>query len=115
MDDERPVRDARASRLLCSGSEPSMWFLYVLRCADGTLYTGVTTDRARRLAEHNAARGSRYTAGRRPVSMIASWPFSDRAAAQGAEARFRRQSRAQKLAAVTDQLPFLGSPFNRPD
>ncbi|TET53247.1 MAG: GIY-YIG nuclease family protein [Anaerolineales bacterium] len=92
-----------------------MWFLYVLRCADDTLYTGVTTDRARRLAEHNAGRGSRYTAGRRPVSMIGSWSFADRAEAQAAEAHFRRQSRAQKLAIVADRLPFLGSPFHYPD
>ena len=88
-----------------------MWYLYVLRCSDGTLYTGVTTDLARRTSEHNAGRGSRYTAGRLPATLIGSWSFPDRAAAQVAEARFRRQSRAGKLAIVAKQLPFLGSPF----
>jgi putative endonuclease len=91
-----------------------MWYLYVLRCSDGTLYTGVTTDLVRRAAEHNAGRGSRYTAGRRPVELIASWPFTDRSAAQGAEAAFRRQSRAKKLALIGARLPFLGSRFVDP-
>lgn len=87
------------------------WFLYVLRCADGTLYTGITTDLARREGEHNTGKGARYTAGRRPVMLIAAWRFPDRRSAQVAEARFRRLSRAQKLALVVqnhscDTLPF---------
>ena len=91
-----------------------MWYLYVLRCADGTLYTGVTTDLARRTAEHNAGRGSRYTAGRRPVRAIASWVFTDRSAAQAAESAFRRQSRARKLELIAGRLPFRGSVFLDP-
>ncbi|MFQ6099780.1 MAG: GIY-YIG nuclease family protein [Anaerolineae bacterium] len=82
------------------------WFLYVLRCADGTLYTGITTDLNRRVAEHNAGRGARYTAGRRPVTLLAAWRFPDRGAAQRAEACFRRLRRARKLALVARGLPF---------
>jgi len=89
----------------------STWFLYVLRCADGTLYTGVTTNLARRVAEHNSGRGARYTAGRRPVALIAAWRFPDRGAAQRAEARFRRLSRARKLALTAQGLAFEGASF----
>jgi ADP-ribose pyrophosphatase YjhB (NUDIX family)/predicted GIY-YIG superfamily endonuclease len=91
--------------------ETPSWLFYVLACADGTLYAGVTTNLARRVAEHNAGRGARYTAGRRPVRPIAAWGFSDRGAAQRAEARFRRLRRAQKLALVEASSPFEGGPF----
>ncbi len=91
----------------------STWFLYTLRCADGTLYVGVTTDLARRVGEHNAGRGARYTAGRRPVRLIAAWRFPDRGGAQRAEARFRRLSRARKLALIERQVPFDGAPLCR--
>ena len=93
------------------GMKTSKWFLYVLRCADGTLYTGVTTDLARRVTEHNSGRGARYTAGRRPVALLAAWRFPDRGAAQRAEARFRRLSQARKLALAGQGLSFEGSPF----
>jgi putative endonuclease len=48
------------------------WFVYLIRCRDGTLYTGVALDVDRRLAEHNAGRGGRYTRGRAPVRMVAA-------------------------------------------
>jgi len=89
------------------------WFLYALRCADDTLYTGVTTDLARRVAEHNAGRGARYTVGRRPVKLVAAWRFPDRGTAQRAEARFRRLPRVRKLARVVQRLPFEGAAFCR--
>lgn len=87
------------------------WFFYALRCADDTLYAGITTDLTRRVAQHNAGRGARYTAGRRPVTLVAAWRFSDRGAAQRAEARFRRLSRTRKLALIAQGLPFEGAPF----
>ncbi|MGD8967524.1 MAG: GIY-YIG nuclease family protein [Anaerolineae bacterium] len=89
----------------------SCWFLYALRCADDTLYTGVTTDLARRVSEHNSGQGARYTAGRRPVMLIGAWRFADRGAAQRAEARFRRLPRRRKLQHIAQQLPFAGSAF----
>lgn len=87
------------------------WFLYALRCADDTLYTGVTTDVHRRVREHNSGRGARYTAGRRPVKLIGVWRFADQSAAQRAEARFRTLSRKEKLRRVAEQLPVAGSSF----
>ena len=94
-----------------SAVETPSWICYVLACADGTLYAGVTTDLARRVAEHNAGRGARYTAGRRPVRPIAAWGFCDRGTAQRAEARFRHLRRAQKLALVEAASPFEGGPL----
>ena len=76
------------------------WCVYILRCADGSLYTGITTDTARRLAEHNGggARGARYTRGRRPVELIYAEPAPSRDAAARREAAIKRLDRARKLA-----------------
>ena len=87
------------------------WFLYALLCADGTVYTGVTTDLERRLREHNAGRGARYTAGRRPVRLIGGWAFEDRGTAQSAEAHFRTLKRRAKLQHASRRLPVAGSTF----
>lgn len=76
----------------------SSWFVYLLRCADGTLYAGVTTDLDRRLAEHNAGSGARYTRARRPVALVHHEPAADRAAAQRREAAIKRLTRSAKLA-----------------
>lgn len=46
------------------------WYLYILRCRDGTLYTGITTDVARRFAQHNAGKGAKYTRGRGPLELV---------------------------------------------
>ncbi|MEM1401713.1 MAG: GIY-YIG nuclease family protein [Pseudomonadota bacterium] len=71
----------------------------MLRCADGTLYTGVTTALERRLRQHNGeiAGGAAYTRGRRPVRMIWSEPCEDRSTAQQREAAIKRLSKREKL------------------
>ncbi len=74
-----------------------MAVVYILQCADGTLYTGWTTDLERRLQAHNSGRGARYTRGRRPVRLAYREEQSDRSAAQKREAAIRRLSRADKL------------------
>ncbi len=78
------------------------WWVYLLRCADGTLYTGITTDVARRVAEHNdeAGLGARYTRSRRPVTLAYAEPADDRADASRREAAIKRLDRARKLALV---------------
>lgn len=77
-----------------------MHWVYVLRCADGSLYTGYTTDVARRLATHARGRGARYTRGRGPLELLAAWPHPDKGSALRAEAAFKRLSRGQKLACL---------------
>ena len=73
------------------------WYLYTLLCADGTYYTGVTTDIQRRLNEHNTSpKGAKYTKTRRPAKLIYSKYFIDRSSAQKAEYKFKRLTRKQK-------------------
>lgn len=74
------------------------WFVYVLRCGDGTLYTGVTVDVDRRLEEHAAGRGARYTRGRGGVTLAHVEPAASRAAALAREAAIKRWPRSRKLA-----------------
>lgn len=82
------------------------WFLYVLECADETLYTGITTDPQRRVHEHNhTSRAARYTRARRPVELVAQWPYPGRSEASRAEAAFKKLDRAEKLRRVTDDEP----------
>jgi putative endonuclease len=79
------------------------WFLYVLRCSDGTLYTGVTTDVSRRLNEHNASkRGSRYTRSRRPVELVYWVDFENQSTAQIAEYNFKQMTREQKEKVINE-------------
>lgn len=73
------------------------WYLYILHCADGTYYAGITTDLERRTNEHNSSkRGAKYTRARRPVSLIAAWEFDGRSAASVAEHAFKRLARGAK-------------------
>ena len=74
-----------------------VWYLYVLRCSDDTLYTGVTTDPHRRLREHNTSnRGAKYTNTRRPTQMVYCEEHEDRSSAQKAEHKFKKLTREQK-------------------
>jgi len=76
------------------------WFVYILRCADGSLYTGITTDVARRVGEHNAgkAAGARYTRGRGPVQLAYAEAAEDRASAARREAAIKQFDRGRKQA-----------------
>ncbi len=77
-----------------------MYFVYILRCADGTLYTGSTNDLAARELAHNAGRGAKYTAGRSPVRMVYSEQLDCRSAAQSREYQLKRSTRAEKEALI---------------
>jgi len=88
-----------------------MWYVYVLRCGDDSLYTGMTKDVARRVHEHQSGRGARYTRAHLPVRLVAAWRFPNRSAASSAEVRFKRLARYRKLGFVRGRLPFLDSPF----
>jgi len=79
----------------------SPWFVYLLRCADGSLYAGITTDVARRLDEHNHGRaGAKYTRARRPVLLAWQQQASNRSEASRCEHQLRRLGKAQKEALV---------------
>lgn len=77
----------------------SPWYVYMLQCADGSLYTGVTTDADRRLRQHNGelVGGARYTRARRPVALVYREACANRSEACRLEARIKRYSRAEKL------------------
>jgi len=74
------------------------WTVYILRCADGSLYTGITRDVARRVAEHNSngALAARYTRSRRPVALVYQEPAATRSAASKREYRIKRMTRGDK-------------------
>jgi putative endonuclease len=73
-------------------------WVYLLRCGDGSLYTGWTVDLERRLERHRAGVASRYTASRLPVDLALAIPMADRTAARREEARIKRLTRDEKLA-----------------
>ncbi|OGE79557.1 MAG: endonuclease [Candidatus Doudnabacteria bacterium RIFCSPHIGHO2_01_FULL_46_14] len=74
------------------------YHLYILKCADKTLYTGITVDVKRRVLEHNSSRfGAKYTRSRRPVKLVFSKKFRSRSKASRQEARIKKLSRAEKL------------------
>lgn len=73
------------------------WRVYVLRCGDGTLYTGIALDVAARLAQHQAGTGARYTRGRGPLEVVHQEAFDSRSAASRREAAIKRLSRRDKL------------------
>lgn len=74
-----------------------MWYVYILRCSDGSFYTGSTTDIGRRLKEHRTGRTCAYTRSRLPVTLIYKKTFPDRSFAQKEESRIKKMSRQQKL------------------
>jgi putative endonuclease len=80
-------------------------FVYLLRCADGTLYCGWSTDPERRLRQHQAGTASRYTRWRRPVELVWSAECADRGAALREEARIKRLPAAAKRALVAAKPP----------
>lgn len=83
------------------------YYVYILRCADGTLYTGSTTHLAERELKHNDGRGAKYTAARRPVKMVYSEAHESRSAAQRREYQIKTWSRAKKDALVAGDLSRL--------
>jgi predicted GIY-YIG superfamily endonuclease len=81
------------------------WFVYIVRCRDGSLYTGISNDVARRLAAHNRGTGARYTRSRGPVTLVHLERRRTRSSAQRREAAIKALARAEKLALLTDQSP----------
>lgn len=82
-----------------------MWYVYVLRCGDGTLYTGTTDDVARRLAAHRAGKGAKYTRGRGPLKLLYTEQCPDRSAALRREYAIKQLSREEKLYLIGNTEP----------
>jgi putative endonuclease len=78
-------------------------FVYIVRCADETLYTGYARDPSARKKVHNEGRGARYTCGRRPVSLVYSEAFATRSGALKREYEVKRWSRARKMQLIETQ------------
>ncbi len=75
-----------------------VWYVYMVRCSDGTLYTGIAKDLKKRIKAHNAGKtGARYTKSRRPVTLIYSLPAGSRSAASKLEHQIKRLPRASKI------------------
>ena len=73
------------------------WTVYILRCADGTLYTGIAPDVEKRLQKHNEGKGAKYTRGRTPVELVYREEHPSRAEASKREYQIKQLSRAEKL------------------
>ncbi len=93
----------------------AMYCVYILRCRDGSLYTGITTDPARRLREHKGELpgGAAYTRAHPPGGYAAFWTFPDRAAASREEARIKALSRREKESLILSAEPVPGSEERR--
>ena len=76
------------------------WFVYILNCSDGTLYTGITNDLDRRIKAHNAGTASKYTRVRRPVSIVYSEEVETKGDALRRELQIKRLTRSEKMAII---------------
>lgn len=83
----------------------SSHYVYILRCADDSLYTGYTTDPERRLREHNAGEGAKYTRGRTPVELVYLESYDTQSAAMSREYEIKQLQRAEKTRLVEEDNP----------
>ena len=80
-----------------------MWYVYILECSDGTLYTGITTDLDKRLKTHNNGKGAKYTKARLPVVLKASFEAENRSLASKEEYRIKQLTRKEKIELINEQ------------
>jgi putative endonuclease len=99
------VSKSTTSKKAAKKKAASKWLLYVLRCRDGSYYCGITNDMDRRLAQHNAGTGARYTRGRGPVELLRTWRHPDRSSASKAEFAFKALTRSEKEARIAVAEP----------
>ena len=85
-------------------SSPSQWYVYLIRCADNSLYTGVTTEPERRIREHNGelkGKGAKYTRTRRPVTLAVAIPLPSKGAVYQAEYAIKQLNKSEKESVVS--------------
>jgi putative endonuclease len=100
----RMARRSMSSRSSLNRTEPGGWSVYIVRCRDGSLYTGIAIDVARRLAEHRGAggRGARYPSGRAPLRLVFQQAVGSRSRALRIEHRIKRLTKGKKERLVRD-------------
>ena len=87
-------------------ASPAVWFVYLVRCRDGSLYCGIAKDLTRRVEEHNSSdKGAKYTRGRRPVRLVHAEEVASRAQATQREGWIKRLNRAQKMMLIQNGIP----------
>ncbi len=84
-----------------------VWYVYMLRCGDGSLYTGITDNLPRRLGAHRSGRGAKYTRGRGPLTLVYTEEQPDRSAASRREYAIKRLTRQEKEALLNGWSPPL--------
>ena len=85
-------------------SKNGIWHIYMVRCSDGTLYTGITNDLKKRIEAHNSAKdGARYTRSRRPVKLVYSEQVRSKSAAASLEYRIKKLPRAKKMRMIKSE------------
>jgi putative endonuclease len=82
--------------------ETQSWYVYMVECSDGTIYTGITNDLDARIIKHNSGKGAKYTRGRTPVKLKATWTYKLKSEAAKAEYAFKKLSRAEKMKLIRD-------------
>ena len=87
------------------------WYMYVLRCGDGSFYTGMTNDVERRLSEHQSGHGGRYTRSHQPVALVGVWGYPDRSEAMSAEAHFKKLRHSEKARKIRAQENYREGTF----
>jgi putative endonuclease len=85
------------------------WYVYILRCADGTFYTGITNDVKKRTAAHNKGKGAKYTRGRGPAELVYKKRCRDKTGALKKEFKIKQLSKARKLKIIREQRSGRGS------
>ena len=91
---------SRKKHVASRAESPSSWWVYIARCADGTLYTGIARDVEARMAQHNAGKGAKYTRGRSPVTLEAVLPQGSQGDALRFERAVKRLTRVEKEALI---------------
>ncbi len=81
-----------------------MFYVYVLKCKDGSLYTGYTDDMEKRLRLHNDGKASKYTKSRCPVKLLVKWPFTNKSEAMRYEIAFKSLTRKSKMKEIAKQI-----------
>ena len=83
-------------------SKDKQWVVYMVYCADNSIYTGITNDLEARLRTHNSGKGAKYTKTRLPVTLAAYWPCSDKSEASKLEYKHKQLTRAEKIKLISN-------------